>query len=258
MMGEAAARLLIKTAGTVASMINADDDCGFEDTLGVLLWPSDVQGDDGDMGSITWEVEGCALEKDGVVSRDCSGTRTCVAGSAVVDATRTVSGERDTLYWLVDSVIPRDPEAVRIRLDRVQLEGFATYDLLTGELDPEVKLTVLHGQLSGTVQPILGENREDPGTYDVATPVAIFSDLSFQGQLLLQSGAKSMLFEVEGAKLSAQNGYYDGQGNILSGNITVDDRVVQLGEGPLNPDYDQQDFDASYQCTEDLAYLISP
>ena len=40
-----AARLTIQAAGTLASMINADDACGFEDTLGVLLFPSEVVGD---------------------------------------------------------------------------------------------------------------------------------------------------------------------------------------------------------------------
>ena len=58
-IADGAARLIIQTVGTVASLVNSNDSCGFEDTFGVLISPTNVEGAEGEMGSITWDVEAC-------------------------------------------------------------------------------------------------------------------------------------------------------------------------------------------------------
>jgi len=50
----------------------------------------------------------------------------------------------------------------------------------------------------------------------------------------------------------AFNGTYDGQSNSISGSVTVGGTAVPLADPRLNPDFDQDAFDATYACTPDL------
>lgn len=259
-LGENAARLLVLTAGTVASMVNKDSSCGFESTW-VLIAPSDVQGEPGEMGSMTWDIEGCELGSDelSMYARDCSGGRTFVGGRAVVDASRTVRGERDTTLVFVDSIVPRSRDAVDVELSSVELDGFVAYQVAPGDSLPAGMLTIHAGTLSAFVQPILGERESEPGTFDVPTPVAVLGEVRFDAvEATLESQGKTFQLALDDVQLAARAGVYQGQGNVVSGSLRVNGARVTLDELPLNPAYDQAAFDESYACTEDLRETIPP
>ena len=251
-----AARLTIQTAGTLASMINADDTCGFEDTLGVLLFPSEVVGDTGDLGSMSWDIADCAINHPGVdvLATDCSGGATFVEGNAsFVNVGRTVRGERDALFYLVDSVIPRDRNAVDLALRTVELNEFATYAIAGDSEEPDGVLVIHRGTLSAVVQPALGNRRDEPDTFDVPTPVARLSSVRLTATASLYAQGKTFHFEVNNAELLATNGPFLGAENSLSGTMVVNSKAYDLGSLALNPAYSATAFDDTYTCTENLA-----
>ena len=251
-----AARLTIQTAGTLASMINADDNCGFEDTLGVLLFPSEVVGDTGDLGSMSWDIADCAINHPGVdvLATDCSGGATFVEGNAsFVNVGRTVRGERDALFYLVDSVIPRDRNAVDLALRTVELNEFATYAIAGDSEEPDGVLVIHRGTLSAVVQPALGNRRDEPDTFDVPTPVARLSSVRLTATASLYAQGKTFHFEVNNAELLATNGPFLGAENSLSGTMVVNSKAYDLGSLALNPAYSATAFDDAYTCTENLA-----
>lgn len=250
-----ASRLIVQAAASVAQLVNADNKCGFEDTFGVLMWPTDVQGENGDMGSVTWQVSTCAVGTDtlSAVREDCLDAVTWQSGSAIVDATRTVRGERESQYLIVDAVIPRDPRAVDLRLDGVTLANFVSYELKAGETVPIQKITLESGQLSGLVQPVLGENAADPGRFDISTPLAYFSDLRLvNAAATLELDGKMLKVHISTADIQAQNGVLDGTGNLINATLVMDGHTIEIVDGELLLDYDQATFDRSYACTENL------
>ena len=251
-----AARLTIQAAGTLASMINADDACGFEDTLGVLLFPSEVVGDTGDLGSMSWDIADCAINHPGVdvLATDCSGGATFVEGNAsFVNVGRTVRGERNALFFLVDSVIPRDRNAVDLDLRTVELNEFATYAIAGDSDEPDGVLVIHRGTLSAVVQPALGNRRDEPDTFDVPTPVARLSSVRLTATASLYAQGKTFHFEVNNAELLATNGPFLGAENTLSGTMVVNSKAYDLGSLALNPAYSATAFDDAYTCTENLA-----
>ena len=254
-IGDGAARLVAQSVGTVASMINNDSDCGFEDTLGVLISPTEVVGDTGDMGSMTWEVEGCTVGADqrSVLSEDCLGGATFVQGHAAVNASRTVYGERTTMYLLVDAIEPRDHHDVQITLVDVALSEFVTYQLAAGQSQPVGKLTIHEGTLSAVVEPATGARADEPETFDVPTPIARLSQVHLRNaRATLEAQGKRFEIEIDDTSLNATNGTFDGVTNNIAGTILVDGNVVNIG-GPLNPAYNAAQFEQSYVCTENLA-----
>ncbi len=255
-LGGGAARLIIQTAGTLTSLINSNDSCGYADMLGVLVSPSVVVGDVGESGSMSWEIEGCEVGTTSlaVASESCIGDITYFRGGAVVDSSRTVTGEREKKFFLVDSIIPRSRDAVTVWLDAVQLTDFVVYMDPAGPDEPIGKLTIHTGTLSGVVQPATGERADDPGIFDVPTPVAKLTDVKLvNATATLETQGKVFHLTIASADLAAVNGPYQGQTNMIGGSITVNDDVIQLAPAPLNPTYAQAGFDAAYACTENLA-----
>lgn len=257
-LGENAARLATLTAGTLASMVNSDSGCGFESYL-VLIAPSDVQGEPGEMGSMSWDIEGCELgsEELTLYASDCSGGRTFVGGRAVVDASRTVVGERDTMFLVIDSIVPRSREAVEIVVEQALLEEVVAYQVAPGASLPPGLLTLHSGTLSAVVTPILGERESEPGTFDVPTPVAVLGDVRLDdAEATLEAEGKTFHMTLDDVRLSARAGVYQGEGNVLSGSLRVNGELITLDELALNPAYDQAASDQSYACTEDLRETI--
>lgn len=257
-IAENAARLTIQTAGTLASMVNADSDCGFEDQFGVLIFPSEVVGDSGEMGSMTWDVSDCAIDHGNLStwSTDCNGGSTFVDGDAAfLDVGRTVRGERNKAVFglFIDSVIPRDRNAVDVNLREVQLLEFSTYALAAGSDEPAGILIIHQGTLSALVQPALGNRADEPDTYDVPTPVARLSSVRLSGTASLYAQGKTFHFDIDNAELIATNGAFLGSENTLGGSMSINGTSFQLGNLPLNPAYAPAAFDSSYACTENLA-----
>lgn len=255
-LAQGAARLIIQSAGVVASLVNKDSSCGFEDMLGVLVNPTEVVGESGEMGSITWAVEDCAVGSSGlaVASESCDGDVTYVQGEAVVDARRTVTGEREKKFFVVDSIIPRSRDAVTVYLDDVQLTDFVAFSDPAGPAGPIGKLTIHQGTLRAVVQPATGERADDPGTFDVATPVAKLTDVRLENATAtLESAGKTFTLQIPSASLAAVNGPYHDEANIVGGTITVNGDAIDVPLGPLDATYTQASFDANYVCTENLA-----
>jgi len=254
-LAQNAARLIVQSAGTLASMINSDDGCGFEDTLGVLMWPSDVQGEPGDPGSLTWDVAGCELERpaDTVHGEDCVGGQTFVEGNAnFVDVSRTVRGERETKFFVIDSIVPRAAQSVDLELREVALTEFATWSITAGRDEPDGVLVIHDGVLSALVQPATGARADDPATFDVATPVARLSRVTLSGNVTLTAQGKTFHFRVDNAELTATNGRFLGRENTLDGTISVDGGLHGLAGLALNPAYSATAFEQSYTCNEAL------
>jgi hypothetical protein len=253
-IGQNSARLVIQSVGTLASMINSDDNCGFEDTLGVLVFPTTVVGDTGEMGSITWDVADCAISHDlTALSQDCLGGTTWVEGDATyVDVGRTVRGERDSEFLVVDSIIPRDRNSVDLNLRTVQLHEFAAYAVPAGADEPAGMLVIHDGTLSATVQPATANRADDPATFDIPTPTARLSSVRLTGAASLYAQGKTFHFTITDANLNATNGAFLGTQNALSGTIGIDGRTLNLGQLALNPAYDASTFEDSYACIENL------
>jgi hypothetical protein len=258
LLGGAAARFLVQTAGAVASMVNSDTNCGFANTLGVLLWPTRVVGDPGQLGSMTWRVSGCSLGASPAAAykTNCHQTASMAGGSSKTDATRTVVGEREKQILVVDSIKPLNPKSVTISLD-AELSEFSSYDLPSGESRPSKAVTWHSGTITGVVEPYTGDDSADRGRYDIPTPLAHFRDLSAtNGDVTINASGLTFRMQIDQANIEAQNGVYLGQGNFIQGDITVDGHLVHIAPSPLNVDYDQASFDDGYRCTPKLVSAL--
>jgi hypothetical protein len=252
--------------GAVASLTNANDDCGFE-AVGVLLFPDEVIGDPGQTGSMTWSIEGCEVGQSEPYEVDCVENRRFGSGGAFADARRTVRGLREKVieignFGLIDSIVPDSHESVTIELPYVELDGFEAYEIAPSASEPERAITIERGTLSAVVQPITGENASKPGAYDVPTDVARLTEIHLRdADVRIFFEGKTFRVHVSDADLDAFNGSYAGMSmtNLIEGAITIEGKRVELpAAAPLDPDYDQAAFDARYACTEDLSATIPP
>lgn len=258
-----AGRLLMQTAGALASLVQNDSTCGFA-ALSVKTNPSRVEGSNGNPGLLEWNLtDACTLgSASGVVTRstDCLGVQSLVSGTADVLAQRIVTGIRDTQFVIFDSIIPNSRDSLSITLRNTQVNGFAAYTLAPSETAPAAKLVLLSGTLSGTVIPGLGERRSKAGVFDIPTPVATFTDIQLHDATAqLEVGSKRFLLSIPAAQLSALNGSLKGQSNSLSGTVVLGQSTVTIPAGTkLNPNFNQDVFDSSYSCTADLATVVPP
>jgi hypothetical protein len=258
LLGGIAARLMVQTAGAIASMVNSNTDCGFANTLDVLLWPTNVIGNPGEMGTMTWEVSGCSVgtSPPSVFKTDCLKTASVAGGRSITHVTRTVAGEREVMYALVDSIKPRDPKSVIISLD-AKLREFSSYDLPWGESQPPKAVTWHTGTLTGVVEPYTGDDSADPGRFDIPTPLARFRNLGVKnGDVTINALGMTFRMRVDQANVTAQNGVYLGKGNFVQGDITIDGHALHIDPSALDPDYDQASFDDSYRCTTNLVSVL--
>lgn len=254
-IGDGAARLIIQTVGTLASMVNSDSSCGFEDRFGVLIFPTETIGDVGEMGSMTWDIEACSVGNDSltVQAEDCIGGATFQQGHAEIDATRTVEGERTTQFLVIDAIEPRDSSSVHIYLNEARLSELVVYPLAAGQSTPLGKLTIHEGTLSALVEPATGARADAPATFDVPTPVARISDVHLRNaRATLEAQGKVFEILIADSQLDAVNGVIGGTTNQITGSILIDGDTVEVG-GALNPTFNQSTFEDSYLCTENLA-----
>ncbi|MBI5496173.1 MAG: hypothetical protein HY904_14215 [Deltaproteobacteria bacterium] len=261
-LAENTGRLFIQTAGTLATMLNTDSGCGFENLV-VQATPDETVGSDGEQGFLRWEIQNCRLGYDSmtVFQEDCFGGEIAVSGWANMDSGRTVHGIRETLYLVLASIRPDTPDDVEIRINNVRFEEFtAAYNVpATGV--PKGYLVIHGGQFSATIHPYLGERASDPGKFDVAMPIPYStSNTVVQAQDLtatLYSEGKQFNVRVNQANVDGQNGTWRGRSNSLRGTISVDNQAFTL-DIPLKPDFNAATFPQGYLCTEDLAGPVPP
>ncbi|MFZ9345462.1 MAG: hypothetical protein ACO268_09980 [Opitutales bacterium] len=91
-VGAGAARLTVRNAALLAKFVDLDTRCGFgsPDVLAGFT----VDGEVGEVGQVTWRVDGCVLDfgDDTVINEDCHGVTRRAGGRVTIDAVRTVRG----------------------------------------------------------------------------------------------------------------------------------------------------------------------
>ncbi|MEW5847987.1 MAG: hypothetical protein AB2A00_04205 [Myxococcota bacterium] len=263
-LGQGAARLLVRALGETTELVNEDDDCGFM-AMDVLMDPDHVTGDPGDLGSMTFSFNNCSRgvspshPNGDALNRpvDCVGRRRDVSGRVITTAQRTVTGLRDTQLFFFDSIIPRSRDAVTVNMQEVTFDEYRNGGI-TPDGTPEPYAIRIHsGSISATAKPVLGENRNNPGTFDVKTPVARVENLRTTTGLEATLEAQGMVFRlhITALEVDAFNGSYQGSTNEISGTIVVNGVTVNL-TGPLVENYDQDAFDDAYVCTPNLRAVV--
>ncbi|MEW5854775.1 MAG: hypothetical protein AB2A00_38720 [Myxococcota bacterium] len=262
-LAENSARLTIRSIGAITTLINTDSDCGFENTW-TKLNPDDVQGEDGEQGSMSWSVEGCefAFSPAELFQTDCSGGELWTDGYVNVDAERTVQGLREKLLLVVNSIKPNRRDSVQVRLTNVELDNFSTFYKEPGTGEVKGQLIFHSGTLSAVVQPYLGERADEPGVYDISLPVSastshVQATLTNVDATLLTQG-KTFHLQIAEAQLDSHSGNYNGYRNVISGTVRVNGELVTFEQIPLDPTFDEAAFIARYACVENLKEPIPP
>ena len=148
---------------------------------------------------------------------------------------------------------------MEIFLDRVEFHDFKSYTKTETESEALRALTIHNGYLSAHVHPSMGENEDDRGTYDVPTPIARMREVRLRdADVTLNNEGMMFKVRVNSADLTAFNEPYQGDKNSITGQIVVDGKTYTLLSEDLDPEYDQQTFDASYVCNDDLRSLVPP
>ncbi len=258
-LGNAAARLLVRHTAVVTNQVLADNRCGFS-SIPVLSAPRQVMGDPGMPGLVVNGVDGCTITRSGAaatqpVSDDCLREQVFLSGSATVSATRTTQGlrmQQGMCPACVPIAVPLTRQAVTVALEEVAFVGSRSFSRRADQTAVEAALTVASGRVSGTLAPVLGESSANAGVFSVATPIA---DVAIQGrdlQLLLELGGRNFRVSVPSADLTARSGVFGGDGNRIAGTLVVDGRTITLPTAPLVDGYQQSNFDLSYACTPGL------
>ncbi len=241
-----AAALSVQALGTVAGLVDADTTCGFTSAAvaGTPAFAGGEVGDDGVTATFTLPADGCVLDipQAIVVSTDCLGRTTSVAGTITVRGTKAVTGFRtgDPL----EPVVPTSTQPAVFDLS-VDLEHF---QVTTSPAGPAA-LDVHSGTLAGTVRPVVALDPAS-GACSVVTPHAAFTDLAWSSGdvTLISDGSRFNLdLAASGDTFSAINGQVGADENTLSGTVDVDGAAVTVG-GPLDPGYDHDTFNSTFQC----------
>lgn len=249
MLGEAVARLTVRSLGAISKAINADTDCGFEAPL-VKIWPTNSSGRPGELGSLEHTTSGCGLEFSGSKT-DCLGQVQQTQGNATVTAVRNVRGLRENIGFVFKSIVPQASDSVTLNLD-VDFDQFHVDE-------DERALTIERGKVIAEVHPMTGESLATPGTFDVPTPIAHFASVRFENvQAVVRASGKTFRVKIDRGQIEAQNGSFLGRANAIRGELVVDGEAIPIALMSLQPEYDQADFDARYACTEDLTAPVPP
>ena len=243
-----AARILVLTTGATLRAVNENEVCGFANPE---LEPV-IEGDPLDDATLTLSTSGCEVAPHDEV--DCNRERTLLGASVAVDAKRTVRGVRVGIPVILplDIVVPREADAVDVELTRAVLEGAS---LVTSDVEARFE----RGELSGSIHPILAEDGGLIGSYRVPTPVAHFERVvATDVSLTIARNGRKIAVSVDSAELEAFNGSFEGRSNFIAGEIVVAGERYAIETAELDPDFDQQRFDASYACTDGLGSPVPP
>lgn len=267
-LGQGAARLLVKAAATAVSVHDGNPVCGFADATpdtanvaaptaappapGTLLQTSDVACQSG-------------FASDTQISTDCLGTETHASGAFITAAgTKFING---LFTGANPPFVPTTRDAATLTLGPITFAGWHVQDEDSlGAVASAV--TVTSGTASLVVAPVAGRNAAASAGFatDVFTEktgIAAISDLTMaSGELTIVSEGKTFNLTVTDAAIDAFAGaFFDGAtvvgANEISGTITVDGSVVTVG-GPLSADYDQATFDSTYSCNAALGGDVVP
>ena len=259
-----AARLLVKTYGMVTKTIDLDTDCGFENKMNQIWEFVDTSligpAFSGDLVTVDWQVDQCVIggPQPEFVFEDCAGSEVYVNGTAAVTGTKAVTGE---LAVSSTPLHPRSRQAASFEFTDIALNGFSSLEKKADSEDYEPHIVFHNGTLTGRSLPVTGEAADTGGAYFIKTPVSGFESVSISdAQVTIKSGAKTFHLALDASNLNAFNGTFGGQSNSLMGDIWLNGNHYVMGEGgepmELNPDFDQEEFDATYACKENLLEVV--
>jgi hypothetical protein len=248
---DSAARLGVVTIGTLASILDQDEECGFASDK--ALQTASVNAAPGTRGRLTLTVTDCELDFGETLTLppDCAGVSRTIDGRVVVSGTKIVEGliTADPLV----PIIPLSAQPVTLQIE-AEVE-----ELRVGTTRDDNALFVESGVMSGTVRPKLFIGA-DTGVCSVASPNADFADVRFaDAALLIISPTGSFDVAVDEASLSATSGITDLGENLLRGTVTVDgqSRAVPSDDRGLDPSFDAARFEESYSCSRAFATPLS-
>ncbi|OGQ18252.1 MAG: hypothetical protein A2138_03185 [Deltaproteobacteria bacterium RBG_16_71_12] len=250
-LADGAARLSIKLLGTVASLLDADTSCGFSSAA--VQGAATLTGTPGGTGSITFASTACTLTfpANTMLDSDCEGTQTIVQGSVTVTGTKVVAGR--VTGSAENPIVPIVDQPATITVSIV------ADDFMVGSTANDNALLARSGTLAGVVKPQVYVGA-DTGVCSVSTPNAGFEDVDWSnGDLLLTSASGSFALAADASALTAANGNSSSGVNALDGTITIDGTAYDVpGDAAgLDPEFDQDAFDDSWQCNADLADPLS-
>ena len=262
-LAKGAARLLVKTYGVITKAIDADTDCGFDNKLDQiwefvdtsLLGPAFT----GEPVSVDWAVDQCVIGADQrqFVAEDCAGNVISVDGTASITGTKSVTGQ---LNLSGTPLHPLSRQSAEFEFTRIDLNSFAAVEQKAGATEVGPHLVFHSGSLTGLSHPVTGEAADSPGAYFIKTPVSGFESVSVDAHVTLHNDGKIFHLILDGSDLDAFNGSYGFQTNSLRGDLWVNGTRYRMdadGEQmELNPDYDQDEFDATYACKDNLLEVV--
>lgn len=261
-----AARSSVQLMATIAELIEKDEVCGFSSNN--AKYATRITGDVGEVGVATTRIDRCVLEVPlGTTAlEECDGSRTTVAGRAVITAVKSVSGIvtgeiNQPIAPVTDS--PAVFHFEEIALDKLSIMSEQSSSMAT-ELESDSSTTSAQfntGLMSGRVRSRFTQSRQVRELCGFQTPIAEIEVAIEDTQLsLMNSAGERLSVKIEDTELVAVNGSWNGQVNTLTGTITVGELSFSFprdsGEG-LIPNYDQQEFDEQWQCNEDIIRPLS-
>ncbi|MBX2796581.1 MAG: hypothetical protein KTR31_02895 [Myxococcales bacterium] len=260
---EGVARLVVKNIALVTKETDLDTSCGFS-SFTEQLWELISSGALG--GLFTGELEtivldavdcqlGGALEP---IYTDCLDTEYLLDGTVVVTASKTVTGK---VSLSANPLQPQDRRSAVIQMDEIQLTEATVVERRSGTSQLEPGLTMHDGTLSGIYLPVTGEADDTPGAYFVVIPVGEWHGVRLvDSDVTLRQGAMQFPMHVDHTELYAFTGGYLDEANWLYGTVTVDGTVWEIGGADrpiaLDPEYDQAQFDLSYECIDNLREVV--
>ena len=267
MLAQGVGRLLLKNFGMLGSLIDENDGCGFS-SLGNLVPDSFALGlfEETEVG---WDISNCEI--NGMASAvpvpdakspgvDCIDTTKNMHGKINASARKTASG---VLALANPPVQPSHREAAKIYIDDVAVDDYVIYEQRLAKSEGEPYLLIKNGNLSGIINPVTGEASSHPGSFHIKTPVAGFENVKYTGgEVTLNFENKLFNLVIDYAYLEGFNGSFEENTNWMSGEVSIGGIVYPLpiagDDGRLDPDYEQSNFDASYECRDNLLETVPP
>jgi hypothetical protein len=264
MLVENVARLIVKDIALITKTVDLDSRCGF-DNLGaavddLLDLGSAIDLLFGDPQTVRIEADSCRVGGELFpIFEDCLGTQYFLDGTATVTGTKTVTGVLD--IFDDDPLHPEDRQSGVVQIELAVLSEVTPLERPAEAEAYEPHLTLHNGLLGGTYYPVTGEAADSPGAYFIVIPVGEWSGVRlYDSDVTLHNGAMSFPMHVDDSDLYAFTGGYLDDANWLYGTVTVDGTVWEVGGAdqpiPLDPDYDQEQFDLSYECIENLKEVV--
>lgn len=242
------ARLSVLQVGLLANVIAEDDRCGFD--ADAVRDAVEVTGAYGERGTAVYRVDDCALGFDAIetVLDGCGAEPVRLSGRARVTATLEIDGT--VTDRASDPIIPAGPDAAKIVLEQVVLQGFtARFESRNAEL------VMREGTLSAIVRPRLAKGK-DTAFCSVPTPDAAVTSLVYDGASLLAREKGEAVVFVSSSDLRGQIGRGANSENSFGGTIAIGGQTFDL-PGDVSPalddGYDREDFVSRFACDEELA-----